>query len=983
VRFRVLGSLEVRRGAATVTIASHRQRTVLAALLLHPGAVVSVDALADALWGDRPPRDPRNAVQTYVARLREALGEGAGLLTRSPGYVLDVPPAQLDALRFEQLLGEAHQRRSEPAAARALLDEALALWRGPAYAEFADGVARAEALRLEERRLGALEARAGARLALGEASEVVAELEALAVEHPLRERVTELRMHALAAVDRQAEALEVFRTYRARLADEAGLEPGRALRDLEGAILRGEPGGSGPDDMPTAGAPAAPGGAVPLMPTSLVGRDEDIAALRAVLSRQRLVTLTGPGGVGKTRIAAAVAAAEGRTADREVAWVELAAVSDPGAVAHVVAAALGIDLAGGQPAQDNLLTAIGRRALLLALDNCEHLVDTVAPLVDHLQRRCPNVRVLVTSRERLAVDGEHVRQVPPLPVEPPDGDGAAPAAVQLFCDRAAAVRHGGAPDARELALVADICRQLDGLPLAIELAAARTGALSLGDLRAALGDDVAAAVGHRRGRPERQRDLWNVVEWSYRLLPAAEQQLFARLGVFAGAFGVDEAHAVCAPMAQSRGETLEQLVALAERSLLVGPRDDDGRYRLLRPLRAFARQGLADRDELDVLADRHARVLTERAERAAGPPLTGTGTRWLSGTLDDLRAIRRRACRTGDVALLGRLVALLYRFDYWRPGAELLGWADDALALSGIDEEPTAPQVHAAAATAAWMRGEHERARRLAARATQLGAGPDDTARAYAFEAVGDTAFFEGRLADSEAAFREGARLGRRSGDPDTELNSRAGVAMALAYMDRIEEAIDELDAAERAAPDAGPAVRAFARYARGECLAEVAPDEAVALVEEAVALARSSDAWFVEGVALLTAASLRGRHSAPEEAAPAFADLLRHWRRSGNWAQQWTTLRNVAELLVRLGAEEAAVTIAAAADAHDSATPTFGPESDRLGQALAAARTRLGSARWEAARRRGERLTGEAVVELAHQALAAPAAHRPAAGRA
>lgn len=978
VKFQVLGSLEVRRGETTVALGSRRQRTLLARLLVDAGAVVSLDALAVALWADQSPADPRNAIQTYVARLRELLGADAPLVTRSPGYVLEVEPDQVDASRFERLLSEAQRRRERPVDARRLLDEGLGLWRGPAYAEFADGVARAEALRLEEQRLTAVGALAAARLALGEAPELVGELEAEVAEHPLRERFVELHMEALAAADRQAEALAVYRAYRHRLADETGLEPSPSIRALEDRILRGELAGSArkarertDEDVPP---PAVTASRPPMAPTSLVGREQEIADIGVALDRHRVVTLTGTGGVGKTRLAAEVGAAVDREEHGEVAWIELASVADPTAVEHVVATALGIDLGGGQPPRRTLLDALAGRRLLLVVDNAEHLLGTVAPLVDDVRRGCPHVRVLATSRERLAVEGERVMAVAPLDTRARDGDVATTEAVRLFLDRAADVA-GDHDLSDHLQAVVEICRQLDGLPLAIELAAARTAALTPQDLLAALREDVPAAVGNRRSRPDRHRDLWAVVDWSYRLLADDERLLFERLGVFAGAFGVDETHDVCAPEGWPWARTVDRLAALVERSLVSGPAGapirGSGRYRLLRPLRAFARQRLADRGELAPLADRHAAVLTERAERAAGPPLTEEGRRWLEASLDDLRAASRRARLTGDVALLGRLVAAAYRFDYWRPGSELLSWADDALDLDGVEAEPTAPQVHAAAAAAAWLRGDLARARRLAKRGTELGRGRDDVGRRIAFEALGDVSNFAGRLDDAEAAFREEVRLARLHGDADSEAMGLASAGLVLAYAGRVTEAVEAAEAAARVAGHAGQATHAFVRYAQGECLADTDPRRAVVLVEEAARLARACDAWFVEGVARVTAASLWARHGEAVSALPAFAELIRHWHRSGSWTPQWTTLRNLAELLVRLEVDEPAVVIAVAAEVEQTAAPVFGTGSHRLGEALATARRRLGDEAFEASRERGRRVPAPEVVELALATIA------------
>ena len=978
VELRVLGALEVRRHGEVVPIGSTRQRTLLARLLVDAGGVVPVDALVDALWGDEPPADPRNAIQTYVARLRDTLGPEAPLRTRSPGYLLDVGPSEVDAQRFEALLAETPRVDHEPGTARARLDEALGLWRGPAYAEFADGLARAEALRLEERRLVALEQRAACRLALGEAADVAGELETLIAEHPWRERFVELHMRALAALGRDHDALAAFRTYRERLAEETGLEPSPPLTDLQGAILRDELAGEAEPGTSRPAPASTRAKAMPPAVTSLVGRDAEVDAVRVALDAHRLVTLTGPGGVGKTRIAAEIAtdhAGEDGTFE-EVVWVDLAALSDETTVPPAVAAAAGVDLAHGRANSAErvgpLTDALAGRRLLVVLDNAEHLLEVVAPLAHELVHHAAPVRVLTTSRERLALDNEHVVPVGPLPTEDGDEDTEPPAAVRLFLDRAAAT---SADVSAELERIGQICGQLDGLPLAIELAAARAGVLPLTELQAALAEDAPGIVGVRRGPPERHRDLWAVVDWSYRLLDAPAQRLFERLSIFAGAFSIDDVHAVCAPEGQRHPDTVAGLAELAEGSLLTHAPDATGvtrRYRMLRPVRAVARQRLADSGDAADVADRHAAAMVARAERAAGPPLTEQGRRWLEAAVDDLRAARGRARLTGDVAGLARLVTAVFWFDYWRPGTELLGWADDVLDMAGDDPKVAGPQVHAAAATAAWMGGDLPAARRLGEQAMALGPEPDDPGRILALQAVGDVAVFEGRLAEAEATFDELVRLARQVGDIDAEANGLAAVALALAYTGRVTDAVEGADDADHVATRAGPAARAFARYARGECRAESDPVAALELVEQAVDLAASCGAWFVEGVARLTAATLRARHEDPAAAAPAYAELLRHWRRSGDLTQQWTTLRNVAELLVRLEVDEPAVTIAAAADTDPSAPPTFGTESDRLERALTTAATRLHADRFDAARARGHHLRSPEVVDVALEAIEA-----------
>lgn len=964
----MLGWLEVRRGRDAVELAGQRQRSVLVALLVNAGQVVSVDAIGEAIWGDDQPGAPRNAVQTAVARLRSRLGDDQPIVTRSPGYVLDVGPDELDALRFEALLDQAMRRRDDPAEVCRRLEEGLSLWRGPAYAGFADGIARAEALRLEEQRLVAVEELAAARLALGEASRVLPDLDAEEERHPFRERLVELRMRALAAVDRAPEALDALRSYRRRLVEETGLEPSASIRDLEGRILRGEAqiGVEPPPGRSRTGRGTFEGGGPPAATKHLVGREGEITEIRRALGRHRVVTLTGVGGVGKTHVASEVARAVIDERVREVGWVELASVEDAGAVDHVVAGALGIDLGGGSSPRDSLVRALASRDLLLVLDNAEHLLDAVAPLVGQIQRHCAAVSILVTSRERLAVDGERLIGLAPLETEAGDATGTADA-VRLFVDRAAEAGVAIDPDSEPAA--AAICRELDGLPLAIELAAARTSALRPADLLTALREGATRAIGQRRGQPDRHRDLQAVVDWSYQLLEEDQRVLFERLGVFAGAFRADDAHAICALEGWTAGETVAGIGVLTERSLVTMASDDPdriGRFRLLRPLRAFARQRLAERGELAAVQERHTAVITARAERAAGPPLDESGWRWLESTLDDLREVRRRAMADADISTASRLVAAIFRFDYLRRGVELLAWADDILELDGAERDPRAPEVHAAAAVAAWRRGDLPAARRLAERGIKHGRSVDDPGVRLAYEALGDVCTFEGRLSDAREAFEEEIRLARLAGDPDAEALGLASVALVSSYGGDVEVALQRAGEASRAAVPAGEPTRTFVRYAQGECLADRDPMRAIEILDEAAGRARACHAWFADGVARLTSASLRARHGEPAAALPAFRDLILHWRRSGSWVQQWTTLRNLAELCVRLGADEPAVTIASAARARSETASVFGSESERLHEAMASARERLGSGRFEVARSRGRSMTPHEVVELA-----------------
>lgn len=960
MEFNVLGPLDVRRGGAAIHLTGARQRALLAMMLVHAGQVVLIDRLAHAWWGDHPPTQPKNAIQTSVARLRAALGPELPLVTRGPGYLLDVDDDQVDAHRFDQLLKQA-RRSDDPVTTVRLLDDALALWRGPPYAEFADGFAHVEALRLEEQRLIAVEERAAAKLALGDSADVVGELQAVVDSEPLRERALSLLMQTLVLEDRRLDALAVYRDYRARLVGETGLEPLPVVADLQLRILRGEDGAVIGRSQTARVSPGGRSVGAPAASNPLVGRDREVAQTCALLEQSRLVTITGTGGVGKTRVAAEIATALREDQELESAWVDLAPVADPDAVAHAVVATTGVDAAGGQPLRDALIGALRPASLLLVLDNCEHLLVGVASLAEQLHRSCPGLRILATSRERLAVEGEHVLPLAPLAVAA--WSATQPPAVRLFLDRARAVMPT-ADLSGQLDEITEICRQLDGLPLAIELAAARAGAMPLEELVAALRLGTPDAVGSRRGIDPRHRDLRAVVNWSYQLLDPSEQQLFEQLSVFAGSFTATEAHAICTTEDLSASETATRLAILAERSILVRPSLDSAEYRMLHTLRRFASERLADRGETETTAERHATAFTEQAERAsdARPAISEGGHSWLEARLDDLREAHRWARTTRRVDLVARLSAALYRFAYWRLNAEVMDWAAQALTLSELDEHPAAPPLYASAAVAAWMRGDLDSADHLARRGTQLGAGPDDPTRTYAYETLGDVATFQGRLADAERAYREQVRLAQRTGDIDSQVMGLSSVAFTVAYRGA-DEAVTTADHAAVLAEGASSPARAFARYIQSECLAESDPDRALELVDEAVEVARSAGATFIEGVARVAAASLRSRHRETQQTLSDFADLLRHWRRTGNWTQQWTTLRNLAEALIRLKVDRPAVAILAAAATSDTAARPYGREAARLEEAQAIAHRRLGHEVYDAAWERGTGMSGPQVV--------------------
>ncbi|MFD8730270.1 BTAD domain-containing putative transcriptional regulator [Streptomyces sp. NPDC059611] len=660
MRFGVLGPLAVWDGEGReVRVPEAKVRALLADLLANDGGPVSADRLIHDLWGDAPPGRPAGALQAKVSQLRRAIGRDR-VVRQPPGYRLRFDDGdEVDAVRFRALVAQARPVQ-DPRARAALLTEALELWRGPAYADFADGpFVRAAAQRLAEQRLSVLEEQARARLEAGDHTLLAGELADLVALHPLRERLRAVQMRALYAAGRQSEALASYEDLRTRLAEELGVDPSPELAALHGAVLRQEPGLSAappteavarangtPPPGPTAPATATPPphSNLPAPLTPLVGRREALADLSRLLAEARLVTLTGPGGVGKTRLAVAAATAgRDRAQAGELAdgtWlVEFAGIRSgtPADLAQVVAATLGIrddaprSLPGTGPATPSLphrlAAALRDRRTLLVLDNCEHVVDAAAELTDLLLRTAPGLRVLATGQEPLGLAGEAMFLVEPL--QPAD-------AVRMFMERAAAAAPGfprdpEAPEESERRAVAEICRRLDGIPLALELAATRVRALGVEELAERLNDRFRVLTFGQRGAPARQQTLRAVIDWSWELLSAPERIVLRRLAAHTDGCDLAAAEAVCAGDGVARDEVLDLVTRLVDRSLVVVVAGPTGpRYRLLESVAAYATERLHEMEDLTAVRDRHLlhyRALAEQAE----PQLRGAGQRpWLA-----------------------------------------------------------------------------------------------------------------------------------------------------------------------------------------------------------------------------------------------------------------------------------------------------------------------------------------------------------------
>ncbi|MCX5199490.1 winged helix-turn-helix domain-containing protein [Streptomyces sp. NBC_00249] len=710
MRFGVLGQLGVWTSDGTpVRVPELKVRTLLASLLVEPGRPVATHRLIDGLWGEEPPGNPTRALQAKVSQLRRALDEaepGARDLVESqaPGYVLRTPEGSLDSAAFASLAARA-RAAAEPSVRASLLADALAVWRGPAFADFEqEPFTRAAANRLEEERLVVREEHAEARLELGEHAQLVGELAELVERHPLRERLRAAHLNALYGAGRQSEALAGYEDLRARLADDLGLDPSPALAALQRAILTQDPAltaprpaappaapppgtgtgtGTGPGPgarpAPPAEAPAATGPRtnLPAALSPLLGRDQAVADVRELVATRRLVTLTGPGGVGKTRLAVETAAALDPAAFRDGIWlVELAGVgaasrpapaTAPAArtteVAEAVATALGIRddaVWGVVPAAQQRLTPGQRlaatlrdRELLLVLDNCEHLVDEVAELAELLLRTAPGLRILTTSQEALALAGETLWTVPTLELR---------AAVELFTARAAATAPGFTLQGADREAVEAVCARLDGIPLALELAATRVRALGVRGVLDRLDDRFRLLSSGRRGAPARQQTLRAVIDWSWDLLGAPERAVLRRLAVHAEGCTLEAAEEVCAGEDIDPADVLDLLARLVDRSLLALTHTPAGpRYRLLESVAAYCAERLTEAGESQPVRARHLAHHLALAE-SAEPALRAAGQHaWLE-RLDTEAANLRTALATAtatdaDAAL--RLVCAL------------------------------------------------------------------------------------------------------------------------------------------------------------------------------------------------------------------------------------------------------------------------------------------------------------------------------------
>ncbi len=710
MRIGMLGPLEVSDDNGDPTyVAGARLRTLLIALALRPGRLAPTAELVDAIWGEEPPSGAANALQALVSRLRRVM-PAAAIESQPAGYRLMIDPDAIDVVRFEQLVSAGRAELSlDPAGAAETLREALSLWRGPALVDVADQQPFQPTItRLEALRLAAAEDRVEADLRLGRAADVVTELMTLVAEHPLSERLVGVLMRALSQAGRPSEALTVFERTRESLADQLGTDPSPELSALHTAILRGE--------IAPATAPAPEGVRRTNLPagiTSFVGRDADVAEVHELVVDYRLITLIGPGGAGKTRLAVEASRTLLEQMPDGVWLVELAAVTDGADVPAAVLAALDLrepSLVGREQAEDptdRLITALRSRRVMLALDNCEHVIDAAAALADRLLAACPGVRILATSREPLGITGEAVWPVEPLGLPPEDVDGRDVLgydAVRLLDDRARAARPGFAVTDDNAPAVARICRVLDGMPLAIELAAARLRTMTVTQLADRLDDRFRLLTGGSRTALPRHQTLRAVVDWSWDLLSNPERVLLRRLAIFTGGATLGAAQRVCADLLVAADHIPDLVAALVDKSLLLASSDEEQRYRMLETIREYGLERLDEAGEREDLRRAHAAYFVELVETAEPHLRRAEQLDWLRRLKpehDNINAALRGAISAGDAETALRIVTAASWY-WWLGGhkAEGLDLVTEALSVPGqVDAETRA----SATAMAVWF----------------------------------------------------------------------------------------------------------------------------------------------------------------------------------------------------------------------------------------------------------------------------------------
>lgn len=896
-QFQILGPITATSADGTpLRFGSATQRRLLAALLVNSNTVVSTDRLSE--WCGLS----SGALRTAISRLRKIVGADT-ILQEPPGYVLRTN--SLDSADFERLVEQSRSVSLVDALAR--LDSAIALWNGDALADFADeSWARATAVGLTELRASAIEDRAETLLSLGRAADAIIAMELHIADYPLREHPRSLLIRALAADGRQPEALRSFQKYRDYLSEEIGTEPTDELRALEARIATGW------SERKTSVL-----GNLGVQPTSFVGREVEVKEVAELVRQHRLVTLTGVGGVGKTRLAIQVATELASEFDDGVWLVELGPVGDPRSVPDAVATALGVIVQAHMSVTASVAEALAGRRMLVVLDNCEHVLDASARLIEAIMNASTTASVIATSREGTRVESEHLWPVPSLDLE----DGVDSAAVRLFVQRAEQVNpafslhsEGGVES------VIEICRRLDGIALAIELAAARMVSMTPVEVSARLHDRFRLLSGSRRGL-ERHQTLRHAVQWSYDLLTAEEQMVLGACAVFAGGFDLTAAAAVNEPFDEY--EILDRLDSLVRKSLLATKQlNGRTRYSVLETIRHFAeeRHAAASTDrqaaatvEINEIRDRHARYFASQAAAqfsAWDGPTMNEAADWLESEFDNLRAGLLWASEQDDLETAAAIAAHTPIIAFSLQRLEPVAWAEELLPAAAAAAVRDLPRLYTAASLCAYFgRATDALEYARAARALQNDPNydPFDNAWAGFREAVAEL--------DCGRPDRYLEVCSDLAGQPGLgEVVGLCGLVAFLPSVGRADEAMALADEALTAAFSRNhPYWIAFAHVGYGRAFAQTDPVRAMDKLREGLAYARQHPIPYWEAVFAREAGGLEAVHGDPEQALEFLATSMDSFHQAGNTATLAWTLASLAVLFDRTDQPQVAATIVGA----------------------------------------------------------------------
>ncbi|MGI9577226.1 MAG: AfsR/SARP family transcriptional regulator [Microthrixaceae bacterium] len=935
----VLGPLEVLGDhGEQLRVGSPTQRRLLTVLASRPGHVFSSDVLIDALWGASPPDSATRSLRTYVSRLRTKLAQGTEddvIETVSNGYRLTLAIEAVDVCRFDAAV-EAAVAPDESALDG--LADALALWRGSALADAAGAeITDGEARRLEELRGTAREKLATALLEAGRPDEAAARCEALTTDEPFREGAWTLLVRSLTASGRTAEALRAFQRASEHLAD-AGLEPSSTLRAAEAAALEGPaaspetPQIESPQLVRTRqqGPPQSTVG--PPTTGALIGREQDLATAMEMLGRSRVVTVLGPGGVGKTRLASEVARRVEPDRADGCRFVALAAVAPGTDVAASIVDALGLSVDSDDV--DEVLGAAAPLDALVVLDNCEHVLDDVAAAVERMLSPGGSIRVLATSRERLGVEGEHALALRPLSTSGDD-----PQAMALFLERAnaAAPEVAMSLDAMndtEVTLLGEIVRRLDGLPLAIEMAAARLASIGPRDLLDLLEDHLTLRSSRRRVEP-RHRTMGAVIEWSTSLLDEDERNALATMAVFSTPVGLDDIEAVT-----DRRTAVELVPSLAERSLLVLERSAGAmRYGMLDTVRRHV-QAASDAPNRNTAA-RHATHFADRLaaiDAAMRTTEESSAVRDLGFCYGELSTSIRWAISNEPpmACAMFRNLHLAARNQF---RDQPLSWAQESLDLLNGDE-PGFGDVLSCVAERHVNQGDLESAEELVTRAAEL-----EPVSPLTLELLADVHGYRGQHDEALKASRRHMELANEQGDEHARGMATLNIVLTHLYSGNTAMAREELQEIPDAT-EAGPSVRGWAEYITGEVALVDDPEASAAHLRRAIEAGDSVDNRFLGGVARVSVASLLAHTGDAGSAIQAFASIVDYWRRQGARTHMETTLRHLVILLTRIHEFDAAASLLGVVK-PSAQRPSSGAEARRLGEAESELVSALGADRF------------------------------------